>query len=139
MDAGPLAPAAISFVVPGVPVAWARAGSKAGVRFTPAKQRGTMAQVKALCVEAMGGAAPFVGPVEMSVRATWPAPPSWSAKKRAGAKWKTSRPDSSNICKLIEDALIGVAYLDDAQIVSSHTWKTIGDRAELAVRIVELR
>lgn len=125
----------ISFTVPGVPTPWARAGSRAGVRFTPAKQRGAMAQVKALCVEAMRGAAPLAGPVQMSVRATWPAPPSWSRKKRETTRWKESRPDASNICKLIEDALIGVAYLDDAQIVSSHTYKTIGDRAELVVEI----
>lgn len=132
-------PREITFTVPGIPVPWARAGSKGGIRFTPAKQRGAMAQVKALCVEAMKGAPPLTGPVEMSVRATWPAPQSWSAKKRAAAKWKDSRPDGSNICKLVEDALIGVAYLDDAQIVSGHTYKTFNDRAELAVVIRALQ
>jgi len=135
MDAGPLTPQSIYFVVPGVPTPWARAGSKSGVRFTPAKQRGAMAQVKALCASQMGTMRPMEGPVEMQIRATWTAPASWSAKKREAATWKTGHPDADNLGKLVADSLNGIAFLDDAQVVSLHVWKTYGPRAELAVRI----
>lgn len=129
---------AIEFTVPGVPVPWARAGSRSGVRFTPAKQRGSMAQVKALCIVAMADRNPIEGPVELTVHATWIPPASWSRKKREAAKWKTGRPDVDNLGKLVADALNGVAYLDDAQVVRSTVEKTYGPRAELVVRIVEL-
>jgi len=137
MDAGPIA-RTIAFVVPGVPVAWARAGSNNGMRFTPAKQRSFMAVLKAIAAEAMRGAPPIAGPVELSIRATWPAPSSWSAKKRAATRWRTSRPDADNCGKIVADALNGICFLDDAQVVSLHVWKTIGSCAELAVRITEI-
>lgn len=45
------------------------------------------------------------------------------------------RPDSSNICKSLEDALNSVAYPDDAQIVETHISRFYGDppRAEIEI------
>lgn len=38
-------------------------------------------------------------------------------------RYPTVRPDATNLLKLIEDALIGVAFLDDSQVVAQHTYK----------------
>ncbi|HVI27506.1 RusA family crossover junction endodeoxyribonuclease [Hansschlegelia sp.] len=132
--------AAISFTIPGLPVAWARAGRGGGVTFTPAKQRSFMADCRTIAAAAMKGRAPLSGPIEMSVVFAYPWPASWSAKKRAapGAEWKVSRPDGSNLRKLIEDAINGVVYGDDAQIASGHDWKRFEDSAETRVQIRSL-
>lgn len=130
----------INFVVPGIPTAWARAGAKGAVRFTPAKQRNFMAAVKTICAAAMRGAPPLSGPIEMSVKAAYPWPKSMTPKKRAlsGASWKTSRPDADNCAKIVADAINGIAFQDDAQITSLHVWKVMDDRPGLSVRIVGL-
>lgn len=138
------APAAegFSFVVPGIPTPWARAGGgKSVVRFTPAKQRTAMGALKLICASAMKGAAPFDGPLRLEVIAAYPWPASWSAKKRAApwARWKTSRPDIDNVClKIVGDALNGVAWLDDAQIASAHSWKIYDAMPGLRVKVERL-
>lgn len=69
----------------------------------------------------MRGMPPWRGPVLMTVRAVFPIPPSWAAWKREAAAdgliWHTAKPDLDNIIKLVKDALPGIAYDDDAQVV----------------------
>ena len=52
-------------------------------------------------------------------------PKTWSKKKQraalCGEIWPAKRPDLSNICKQVEDALIGVVFRDDALIVRYDT------------------
>ena len=55
------------------------------------------------------------GPVVLSVISHRHVPVSWP-KRRIGEQ-DTMKPDASNILKLVEDALNGIAYKDDSQIV----------------------
>lgn len=127
-------PRSIHFVVPGVAVPYARSGGGKNVpRFTPAKQRSAMGIVKLFCQRAMEGAAPIEGAIELSISAFYLRP-----KSQRDARWKTSRPDLSNVVKLLEDSLNGIAWRDDAQVASLHVWKQYGDTARVCVRIVEL-
>lgn len=130
----------VSFVVPGIATPWARAGRKGGFSFTPGKQRAAMADIKVLAQRAMEGAPLLAGPVMVRVTVTYPWPASLSARKRAlpNAHWKGTRPDLSNLVKLIEDALIGVVYTDDGQIAGLAAYKTYDERAEIAVTISDL-
>lgn len=59
----------------------------------------------------------FSGPVVMCVTSNRHVPKSWP-KRRIGEQ-DISKPDASNILKLVEDALNGIAYKDDSQIVAS--------------------
>lgn len=140
---------AIEFTVPGDVVPWARAGG--GVtrhRFIPDRQRKYMALVRACCADAMAGRPIVTGPVELSVKATYPWPQSLLKKKRAGPlpEWKHSVPDADNISKIVKDALnprerkglAAVVWRDDSQVVSLHVWKRYGERPGLLVRIVAL-
>lgn len=52
--------------------------------------------------------------VRVSVTCTAPAP----KKVRLGCVSYTVKPDLDNVCKLVLDALNGVAWADDAQVVS---------------------
>ena len=130
----------LRFTVPGIPTAWARAGQNGKFKFTPKKQSHAGLMVEVIAAQALGGMKPLEGPLEMSVIAVWPWPKSWSAKKRAvaGAVWKTSRPDSDNVFKLIGDALNGIAYADDAFVVSARVLKQYGLIAQTTVTIEEL-
>lgn len=129
--------AVIAFKIPGLPVAWARAGHHGAVSFTPKKQRNFMAELKDVAEQAMQGRAPLDGPLMVECVFAWPWPRAMSARKRGqpGAKWRTSRPDADNLIKLVGDALNGVVWRDDAIIAIAHGWKMHGDAAETRVRV----
>lgn len=127
----------ITFKIPGLPVAWARAGHRGPVSFTPKKQRNFMAELKDVAAQAMEGRSPLDGPLMVEAVFAWPWPKAMSVRKRAepAAKWRTSRPDADNLFKLVGDALNGVVWRDDAIIASSHAFKMHGDAAETRVRV----
>lgn len=108
------------FTVPGEPQAWQRSRHNGAQHFTSPGQRGyqrTVAWVaKASSVEKR------LTPIEIRIRAIMEPPASDSASRRAqklsGATPPTKRPDVDNISKMILDALNGIAFVDDAQVVS---------------------
>lgn len=128
----------ISFSIPGEPVPFARAGANGKQRFTPKRQSLAMDAVRLHAQRAMAGVAPFEGPVELQIRATYPVPASWSKKKREAAKWKASKPDVDNLGKLVADSLNGIAYVDDAQVVSLTVQKPYGPVPSLTVSIIQI-
>jgi Holliday junction resolvase RusA-like endonuclease len=121
------------FTVPGDPVAWARARRNGNRYFTPAKQGSAAETIGWLCREAMGNAKPLEGPVELTVVASYPRPKSTPKD----TFWKCSRPDVDNICKLVADALNGIAFLDDGQVSALHALKQWGE-PEVRIFVREL-
>ena len=79
----------------------------------------------------LGNAKPFLGEVEVDICAYFEIPKSWSKKKQALAKERdlrpTKKPDCDNVAKMICDALNGLAYKDDAQVVSLRVYKYYTD------------
>lgn len=63
----------------------------------------------------------FTGPVEMTVNIYRQIPKSWSKKKQQQAEdgliKPTLKPDVDNYVKAVKDALNGIAYVDDSQVV----------------------
>lgn len=133
----PVLSTVVSFVIPGEPVPFARAGAKGAMRFTPKRQRDFMSLAKLAACQAMNGRAPIEGPVELTVEAVFLVPSTWSKKKAGAAVWKLSRPDLSNIEKLVEDSLNEIVFLDDTQVVrrGPRSCKRYGDRAETRVTV----
>jgi Holliday junction resolvase RusA-like endonuclease len=72
--------------------------------------------------------------VELSIEFTFIQPP--SAKKR---KWPSVAPDYDKLARSTTDALIGVIYADDAQVVSAHITKVYGpvENVHVSVRTME--
>jgi Holliday junction resolvase RusA-like endonuclease len=130
-------PRELGFVIPGEPLAWARAGARGKGRFTPAPQKNFMGAIRTICAAEMDGAPPLDCPLVLEIHANYLWPASWSARKRGrpGAAWKTSRPDPDNIAKIVMDALNTVAWTDDARIASLHVWKQYAETAGLMVRV----
>jgi Holliday junction resolvase RusA-like endonuclease len=113
-----------SVVVPGQPRGKARPRfTRTGHAYTDAKTRNYEAFIKSLFVQKYGADfVPLEGPLEMEILVFLPIPASASKKRRIEMEWgrecPIKRPDCSNICKAHEDALTGIGFKDDAQIVS---------------------
>jgi Holliday junction resolvase RusA-like endonuclease len=131
----------ISFIIPGIPTAWARARTHGKIHFTPGKQRYAMSVIQTIAHEAMAGQNAISVPVSMTIFAVWPWPKSWSEKKRRkqGAHYKTSKPDADNVGKLVSDSLNGIVFNDDAQIVDMRVIKQYGLNAQTRVVIDTLQ
>lgn len=56
--------------------------------------------------------------------------------KPSAPTWPTTRPDATKLLRAVEDALTGIVWRDDAQVVAQHVYKEYGlpERAEIAVR-----
>lgn len=76
-------------------------------------------------------------PIALTLETVWEWPASWSKKKRERSRgWKTSRPDLDNIVKIYKDALNGVVWKDDCQVVRESISKRYGDRPSSLLRLV---
>ena len=93
---------------------------------TPEKTRTAMDEVAWAAKGA--GAEVFEGPVRLLVEAAMPIPKSWSKKKHhlavIGLILPTSKPDGKNILALVEDALNGIVWRDDSQVIKG-TWEKV--------------
>ena len=115
--------AVCAFRVDGEPVAWARSGRNVAKRqtFTPARQRAAMRHVAMCAGLSMRGRVPVDGAVVLALTVWLTIPKSWPKWRQsaaaAGNLRPTGRPDASNLAKLVEDALNGLVWADDAQVV----------------------
>lgn len=109
------------FWVPGIPVAKARPrvtmiGGRARA-YTPKKSADWEREIqKHVRMQ------PLQGPLIMTIVCHLPIPKSWSKKKHAqavsGSVFPVSKPDVDNYAKSVMDALNGIAYFDDSQVVT---------------------
>ena len=110
-------------------------------KFTPPRTVEYMGFLRVAAQVAMAGRPPIAGPVEMTMLATMVPPKSWSAKKREralrGEIVPMKTPDWTNIGKQ-EDALTGVVFLDDSQVVDGRVHKVYGETPGLTIEVREL-
>src|SRR5262249_43603414 len=88
----------------------------------------------------MGDNPPLEGAIELSLLTVWLPPESWSLRRRglamSGLIQKTTRPDLDNPIKGFKDAVRGIVYRDDKQVVSyGRCAKVYGDRPRLEARL----
>ncbi len=112
----------IQIVVAGKPVALERARhTKTGHIYTPAKTKNWKYETGLLANRAMKPRAPYAGCVELTVKAYFLIPKSWPQWKYDAAIFNkirpSSKPDLDNIVKIVKDALNGIVWVDDAQVV----------------------
>ena len=119
-----------SFALDGELVPWSapevvERRTKAGRRVRGAKKNPHLeafqAEVALRAEVAMGGKPPTGGPVEL-ILWLWRRAP----RGRKPGDWWDKRPEASNLLKGIEDALSGVVYADDRQVVMQRTVKKYG-------------
>lgn len=81
------------------------------------------------------------GMLYVSIEFVFKHPKSWGKKRIAELSercvYKPSRPDIDNLCKGVFDALNGVIWNDDSQIVGIHAWKRYGNNDYINMRVWE--
>ncbi|NNV08118.1 RusA family crossover junction endodeoxyribonuclease [Geobacillus sp. MMMUD3] len=82
------------------------------------------------------------GPISLEVKVYKPTLKSFSKKKKvaaeAGQIRPISKPDVSNYLKLIEDALTGVIWKDDSQIIDCSISKYYSETPRTEIQIKEM-
>lgn len=80
--------------------------------------------------------------ISVDIQAFYPIPKSFSKKKRQAAEFEgmrpTTKPDCDNVIKAVLDALNGVAYYDDKQVISVSCNKYYGETGYLKITVKEL-
>ncbi len=121
--------------IPGKPFGKQRPKFARGRTYTPQATVDAEARVRSIAIQA--GVKPIDGPIKLSCKFVYEPPKSWSKKKRLEAMgtWKTSKPDRDNLEKLVADALNGIAYADDSQVVTGPTQKFYGQEDATFIRV----
>jgi len=105
--------------------------------YTPSKTRKHEATVRLYAQQAMNGRPPVGVQMRLTVIQVFAVPQSWARKPRkaalAGVIRPTVKPDWDNIAKSVSDAINGVVFLDDKQVVSARVEKWYGPQPELEV------
>jgi len=115
--------------IPMEPVAKGRPRLGRGHTYTPQKTVDAEEFIQTVFLEKYPRSSPLLGVntaihLEVVFHKTFPKSMSKSARKTA---WATSRPDLDNYIKLLTDALNGLAWGDDSQIVSMYIAKKYAD------------
>ncbi len=136
----------VHITVPGEPRGKERPrySSKSGTIYTP---NATLKYEKMVATvfktECRGFKFPEGEPLDMRILAYLPVPQSDDAatqlKKLSGEIRPTKKPDWDNIGKIIADALNGVAYHDDAQVVDAQTRKFYSDNPRVEIIIQNIQ
>ncbi|MBN1574537.1 MAG: RusA family crossover junction endodeoxyribonuclease [Deltaproteobacteria bacterium] len=137
----------IQFTVYGEPAAKGRPRAAMGAdgrirgAYTPGKTRVEETNFRAQAVR-VKPERPFEGPVVLEVVFFRGVPRSWSERKKeralSGGILPAVRPDTDNLVKLVKDALNGVFWRDDAQVVKLTAEKRYSDTPRTEVKIEEV-
>ena len=80
--------------------------------------------------------------ISVDIQAFYPIPQSFSKKKKEAAVSEqirpTTKPDCDNVAKAVLDALNGVAYYDDNQVVCLSVNKYYGETGYLKITLSEI-
>ena len=110
--------------------------------YTDAKTASYEDQIRFYALKAMGDSKVIEGAVRVFVSIRMAVPKSYSAKRREaclnGFDKPLKKPDWDNVAKSICDAMNGVIYVDDTQIVEAHITKQYAQQAEVVVLVQEV-
>lgn len=140
--------AEIRFVVPAVPVAQPRqrhrivqaGGRTFASNYTPAEDpvNGFKATVRMAAAEVLKGP-PLAGALRVDLVFVFPRQKSKVWKSKPMPRYPhVGKPDRDNVCKSLQDALNGLAWVDDSQICAGEIekWHAAGDeQPHVLVRI----
>ena len=109
--------------------------------YTPAKTKSYEDEIKMFAKAAMGATEPLETPVEVFLYIRNTVPASYSKKRTeaclSGQEKPTKKPDLDNVAKAYLDAMNGVVYKDDCQIISLHVTKVYAEIAAVEVLVKE--
>lgn len=135
----------ISITIPGTPVAQGRArattiGGHAHM-YDPAKSRDYKNYIRTIALQVKPEKL-LEGALRLEIDIYRDIPKSFSKKKRQqairGLLRPTTKPDASNYAKLAEDALTGIIWHDDSQIVELLVRKWYSENPQVLIEVMEM-
>lgn len=137
--------AVVSIEIPGKPQGKARprfARVGKGVRtYNTEETESYEGLVKMISNQAMQGKSMFLGQVSMKIFAFYPMPKMSKSKEimaESGQIRPVVKPDWDNVGKLISDAMNGIVYKDDKQIVEASVSKRYSHKPGVLVIVQEI-
>jgi Holliday junction resolvase RusA-like endonuclease len=129
------------FSVEGDPVGKQRPRfTKTGRTYTPKKTSDYEGMIADKAMVAMGPATPLETPVAVYIYINHAIPASYSKKRKEDCLNRFERPkkpDLDNVAKAYLDAMNGIVYKDDVQVVSLHVTKRYDTIASVHVCVKE--
>jgi Holliday junction resolvase RusA-like endonuclease len=99
------------------------------------------AMIATFAKQAMGGTEPLKTPVSVFLYVRLPIPQSYPKKRReaclSGVEMPCKKPDIDNIAKTYLDAMNGVIFVDDTQVIDLHVKKLYSEKAGVDVMVTE--
>jgi Holliday junction resolvase RusA-like endonuclease len=99
------------------------------------------AMIATFAKQAMGGTEPLKTPVSVFLYVRLPIPQSYPKKRKEaclnGSEMPCKKPDIDNIAKTYLDAMNGVIFVDDTQVVDLHVKKLYAAEAGVDVMVME--
>lgn len=134
---------AVHFFVPGKPQGKGRPRAVARGKFvrmyTPEKTASYESTVALAASEAMGNRPPMDGALSVTMQIALPIPASWSNRKKSnaldGIVLPTIKPDADNVVKAVFDAINGVVWGDDTQVVDLRLVKRYSARPGVSMLV----
>ena len=104
---------------------------------TPKKTANWEEDARMVARHVMKDRPPLIGPLSLSVRVVIAPAYSWAGWKKgatlSGEMKPTSKPDLDNVVKAAKDAMNGILWIDDAQVVRLSAAKTFGSAPMVVV------
>lgn len=133
--------ALLKFVVPGKPQGKGRPRfTRSGHAYTPEKTRAYERQIADVARAAIGPQQPLDCALRLELLIVFAPPASWSKKRRAlalsGFARPMVKPDADNVVKAFGDALEGIVYVNDTQLVEIAARKVYGETDHVSVTVL---
>jgi Holliday junction resolvase RusA-like endonuclease len=99
------------------------------------------AMIATFAKQAIGATEPLKTPVTVFLYVRLPIPQSYPKKRReaclSGVEKPCKKPDIDNIAKTYLDAMNGVIFVDDTQVIDLHVKKLYSEKAGVDVMVME--
>ena len=109
--------------------------------YSPQKTKTYEDEIRLMAKAAMGASEALETPVTVAIYIRVGIPKSFTKQKRkdalANIERPTKKPDIDNIAKCFLDAMNGIVYLDDKQVVSLHITKEYAETPAVDVMVKE--
>jgi Holliday junction resolvase RusA-like endonuclease len=99
------------------------------------------AMIATFAKQAIGATEPLKTPVSVFLYVRLPIPQSYPKKRKEaclnGSEMPCKKPDIDNIAKTYLDAMNGVIFVDDTQVIDLHVKKVYAEKAGVDVMVME--
>lgn len=131
----------VTITLQGAPRGKGRPRFGQGRAYTDAATKAYEAALAWAAKQEMGGREPFAGPVQVTIGAFMEIPMSWSRARHqeaiTGQRRPMTKPDADNIVKAALDAMNGIVFIDDKQVVEVGVIKKYSVQPALVVTVRE--